>query len=116
MVLVVVVAKPTGYCDRRDVHAGGGGCAFWNRAWQTRCVGWAPVLLFTGAIALPAIVLVPQGFRSAAFLVLRAETAATLSALLVLTTHGCWCAEGSKGSEVSDCRGGDPGHDLPLHF
>jgi cobalt/nickel transport system permease protein len=47
---------------------------------------WAPVLLFTGAIALPAIVLVPQGARSAAFLLARAETAATLSALLVLTT------------------------------
>jgi len=42
--------------------------------------------LFTGAIALPAIVLVPQGVRSAAFLIARAETAATLSALLVLTT------------------------------
>ena len=47
---------------------------------------WVPVLLFTGAIALPAIVLVPQGFRSAAFLIARAETAATLSALMVLTT------------------------------
>jgi cobalt/nickel transport system permease protein len=47
---------------------------------------WIPVLLFTGAIALPAIVLVPQGFRSAAYLVARTETAATLSALLVLTT------------------------------
>ena len=47
---------------------------------------WIPVLLFTGAIALPAIVLVPQGVRSAAFLIARAETAATLSALLVLTT------------------------------
>ena len=47
---------------------------------------WAPVLLFTGAIALPAIVLVPQGLRSAEYLYLRAETAATLSALLVLTT------------------------------
>jgi len=47
---------------------------------------WTPVLLFTGAIALPAIVLVPQGVLSAAFLIARAETAATLSALLVLTT------------------------------
>lgn len=47
---------------------------------------WTPVLLFTGAIALPAIVLVPQGFCSAAYLLSRAETAATLSALLVLTT------------------------------
>jgi cobalt/nickel transport system permease protein len=47
---------------------------------------WVPVLLFTGAIALPAVLLVPQGGRSAAFLIARAETAATLSALLVLTT------------------------------
>jgi cobalt/nickel transport system permease protein len=63
---------------------------------------WLAVLAFTGAIALPAIFLTPgavvwrvpalewpvtqQGLRSAAFLVLRAETAATLSALLILTT------------------------------
>lgn len=47
---------------------------------------WGPVLLFTGAIALPAIFLAPHGSLSALRLVLRAETAATLSALLVLTT------------------------------
>jgi len=47
---------------------------------------WAPVLLFTGAIALPAILFAPQGLRSATYLLSRAETAATLSALLVLTT------------------------------
>ncbi|MGC9946906.1 MAG: cobalt transporter CbiM [Bryobacteraceae bacterium] len=63
---------------------------------------WLAVLAFTGAIALPAIFLTPgaavwrvpllgwavtqQGVRSAAFLVLRAETAATLSTLLILTT------------------------------
>jgi cobalt/nickel transport system permease protein len=65
---------------------------------------WAPVLFLTGAIALPALVLTPgrvvlawgaiaiheQGIRSAAFLVSRAETAATLSALLVLTTPWPW--------------------------
>lgn len=65
---------------------------------------WMPVLFFTGAIALPAVVLTPgraigalgplvvtaQGVRSAAFLVSRAETAATLSALLVLTTPWPW--------------------------
>lgn len=60
---------------------------------------WLPVLFFTGAIALPATVLTPgrpigfvteQGVRSAAFLVSRAETAATLSALLVLTTPWPW--------------------------
>ena len=65
---------------------------------------WIPVLLFTGVIALPAIVLTPghavaalggfaitsQGLRSAAYLLSRAETAATLSALLVLTTPWPW--------------------------
>ncbi len=61
---------------------------------------WIPVLLFTGMIALPALVLTPgqplfryatvQGFRTAAFLVSRAETASTLSALLVLTTPWPW--------------------------
>jgi cobalt ECF transporter T component CbiQ len=65
---------------------------------------WTPVLFFTGSIALPAVFLTPghpiatigplfatsQGLRSAAFLVSRAETAATLSALLVLTTPWPW--------------------------
>lgn len=68
----------------------------------TRLAGWVwlPVLFFTGTIAAPAafftagrplaqlgpLVLTDNGLRSAAFLLLRAETAATLSALLVLTT------------------------------
>lgn len=63
---------------------------------------WLGVLIFTGVIALPAVVLVPgqalwhipltnwpvslQGLRSAAFLIGRAETSATLALLLVLTT------------------------------
>ena len=63
---------------------------------------WLGVLLFTGVIALPALVIVPgdpllqipvvgwtvtlQGLRSAAFLVGRAETAATFALLLILTT------------------------------
>jgi cobalt/nickel transport system permease protein len=71
---------------------------------------WIPVLFFTGTIAFPAVFLTPgrplvalgnvlalgniaiteQGLRSAAFLVSRAETAATLSALLVLTTPWPW--------------------------
>jgi cobalt/nickel transport system permease protein len=61
---------------------------------------WSPVLFFTGAIALPAIFLTPgrevafaiteQGLRTAAFLIGRAETAATFSALLVLTTPWPW--------------------------
>ena len=63
---------------------------------------WIAVLVFTGTIALPAIFITPgevayrlpvaglevtwQGLKSAAFLLLRAETTATLSVLLVLTT------------------------------
>jgi cobalt/nickel transport system permease protein len=63
---------------------------------------WIPVLAFTGVIALPAIFLVPgrvffripalgwpvtdAGFESALFLIGRAETAASLALLLVLST------------------------------
>lgn len=63
---------------------------------------WLSVLLFTGVVALPALVLVPgtpllqipglpgavtlQGLRSAAFLIGRAETSATFASLLVLST------------------------------
>jgi len=60
---------------------------------------WMPVLLFTGCIALPAIFITPgarlytgwpitaQGVRTASYLLLRAETAVSLSTLLVLTTR-----------------------------
>ena len=60
---------------------------------------WTPVLLFTGCIALPAIFITPgvpvhagwpvteQGVRTASYLLLRAETAVSLSTLLVLTTR-----------------------------
>lgn len=64
---------------------------------------WLGVLAFTGVIALPALFLIPgapvyripllgwpvtgQGLTSAAFLLLRAETAATLVMILLLTTH-----------------------------
>jgi cobalt/nickel transport system permease protein len=63
---------------------------------------WLPVLAFTGAIALPAVFLVPgnvafhlpilpwpateQGLRSAAFLVGRSETSATFALVLILST------------------------------
>ena len=63
---------------------------------------WIATLTFSGALALPALFLTPgismyhvpglqwditrQGLHSAAYLVLRAETAATLVALLVFTT------------------------------
>lgn len=63
---------------------------------------WAGVLLFTGAIATPAIFITPgrilsrlpllgwpitaQGLSSAAILVTRVETAATLALLLILST------------------------------
>ena len=60
---------------------------------------WTPVLLFTGCIALPSIFITPgqpihagwpitaQGVRTASYLLLRAETAVSLSTLLVLTTR-----------------------------
>jgi cobalt/nickel transport system permease protein len=65
---------------------------------------WTPVLLFTGAIALPALFVTPgrplaawgalaitaQGLDIASLLVARAETTATLAALLVLTTPWPW--------------------------
>ena len=49
---------------------------------------WIAVLGFTGMIALPAIFMGSHGsgLRSAAFLVLRGETTATFSLLLILTT------------------------------
>jgi cobalt/nickel transport system permease protein len=63
---------------------------------------WLGVLGFTGCISLPALFLTPgraiytmplfgwiitaQGFRAGAFLIMRAETAATFSVLLVLCT------------------------------
>ncbi|HLY16368.1 MAG TPA: cobalt transporter CbiM [Bryobacteraceae bacterium] len=63
---------------------------------------WLTVLAFTGLVALPAIFLTPgtiiyrlpllawplteQGLRTAGFLILRGETAASLAALLVLST------------------------------
>ncbi len=63
---------------------------------------WIAVGAFTGTIALPAVFLTPgqvmyrlpvldwaitqQGLKAAGFLILRAESAATLSALLILTT------------------------------
>ncbi|MDQ2839483.1 MAG: cobalt transporter CbiM [Acidobacteriota bacterium] len=71
------------------------------RAFATRV--WLAVLAFTGMIALPALFLVPgvevyripvlgwtisdQGLIAAAFLLLRAETAATLVMMLLLTTR-----------------------------
>jgi cobalt/nickel transport system permease protein len=63
---------------------------------------WIPVLIFSGAISLPALFVTPglsigrmpvlgwpvteQGLRAAAYLVSRAETAATLAVLLALST------------------------------
>ena len=88
MVLVVVVAASHRLAAIGGMFVLGVALALLSGIGVSKLAGWVwiPVLLFTGAIALPAIVLVPQGVRSAAFLIARAETAATLSALLVLTT------------------------------
>jgi cobalt ECF transporter T component CbiQ len=97
--LIVAVAA----CRRLEVIAGlfavAVGLAIASRIGLRKLLGWVwiPVLFFTGAIALPAIFLTPgasvsglpiteTGLRSAAFLVSRAETSATLSVLLVLST------------------------------
>ena len=61
---------------------------------------WIPALLFTGAIALPSVFLVPHGMRSAAFLVLRSVTCATLSALLVFSTPWPALLKGLRGFGV----------------
>lgn len=57
---------------------------------------WAGAFLFTGAVAIPALFLTPgpalfggitaTGLRTAAFLLLRVETSATLALLLIFTT------------------------------
>ena len=72
----------------------GSGISFRTMAKRT----WIGVLLFTGFIALPAVFLTPgdaiwphlpvtrQGLVTALRLIARAETAATLASLLVLTT------------------------------
>jgi cobalt ECF transporter T component CbiQ len=77
-----------------------------SRIRMARLAGWvwAPVFFFTGTIALPALFLTPgpaladwgwlavtrPGLASAALLLSRAETTATLAALLVLTTPWPW--------------------------
>ncbi len=71
-------------------------------SWQRLGTAWLSALLFTGVIALPAIVLVPgpvlghipltgwavsePGVKSAAYLMARSEATLTLSVLLVFTT------------------------------
>jgi len=80
--------------------------AWWSQLRMKRLAKWVwmPVLFFTGAIAFPAlfvtsgqaaikilgIVVTDRGLRSTTFLISRAETAATLSALLVFTTPWPW--------------------------
>jgi cobalt/nickel transport system permease protein len=104
--LVVVAAASHALWVLGAMFAFAAGLAVLSRISLRKLSGWvwAPVLFLTGAIALPALFLTPgrpvfawgqvaiheQGIRSAAFLVSRAETAATLSALLVLTTPWPW--------------------------
>jgi cobalt ECF transporter T component CbiQ len=72
-------------------------------SWSRLGVTWSSGLIFTGVIALPAIVLVPgpvlghlpltgwaiseRGLRSAVYLIARSEATLTLSVLLVFTTQ-----------------------------
>jgi len=104
--LVVVVAASHALWVLGAMFAFSLGLAVASRISLRKLSGWvwAPVLFVTGAIALPALFLTPgravlawgpiaiheQGIRSAAFLISRAETAATFSALLVLTTPWPW--------------------------
>lgn len=71
-------------------------------SWQRLGAAWISALIFTGVIALPAVVLVPgpvlghlplagwaiseRGVRSAVYLMARSEATLTLSMLLVFTT------------------------------
>jgi cobalt/nickel transport system permease protein len=102
LALVVVVAASKQLAPIGIIFAGSVVLVILSRVPLPRIAGWiwAPVLFFTGMIALPAIFLTPgvplvtagileiteTGLRSAAFLIGRAETAATLSGLIVLTT------------------------------
>lgn len=104
--LVVVVAASHALWVLGAMFAFSLGLAVASRIGLRKLSGWvwSPVLFVTGTIALPALFLTPgrpvlawgsiaiheQGIRSAAFLISRAETAATLSALLVLTTPWPW--------------------------
>ncbi|MEO8053392.1 MAG: cobalt ECF transporter T component CbiQ, partial [Acidobacteriota bacterium] len=106
ILLVVVVAASRHLMVIGAMFALALALAFFSRIGIDKLASWVwtPVLLFTGVIALPAIVLTPgtavvalggfaiteQGLRSAAYLLSRAETAATFSALLVLTTPWTW--------------------------
>ena len=104
--LVLVVSASRGLLAIGVLFAAALAMALVSRVQLRRLAGWVwlPVLFFTGTIAAPAVFLTPgapvvssgaltitqQGLRSAAFLVSRGETAATLSALLVLTTPWPW--------------------------
>jgi len=104
--LIVIVAASHGLSAIGALFVAALAMALTSRVRLRRLAGWVwlPVLFFTGTVAAPAIFLTPgapvfssgiltitqQGLRSAAFLISRAETAATLSALLVLTTPWPW--------------------------
>jgi len=104
--LILVVAASRGLRSIGAVFGVAVLLALLSRVPLSRLAGWVwmPVMFFTGTIAAPAIFLTPgeamaslgpisiteQGLHSAAFLISRAETAATLSALLVLTTPWPW--------------------------
>ena len=86
------------------------------KRWLTRV--WLIVLGFTGVIALPAILITPgnavagfgglsvteQGLRTAALLILRVETAVTLTTTLVLCTR--WTSYSQVAASGAHAGGG----------
>ncbi|MEO8657435.1 MAG: cobalt ECF transporter T component CbiQ [Bryobacteraceae bacterium] len=103
LLLIVAAASGNQFNALCALLAAGIVLAFLSRIRLRQMAGaWVGALLFSGAIALPAVFLTPgpallhlpitgwalttTGLRSAAFLTLRAETTVTLSFLLVYTT------------------------------
>ena len=77
---------------------------------------WIPVLLFTGAIALPAIVLVPQGAAQRGVFDFAGGDGGYVVGAAGADYAVAFGAEGAAGFEVSYRCGRDSGDDLSLHF
>jgi len=68
--------------------------------------------------ALPLLgwIVTAQGLRAVLYLIMRAQTAATFSVLLVLCTPWSSLLKALRVAPVADRAGGGFGHDLSLHF